>query len=257
MKLISWNVNSLKARMDHVKACLAAHQPDVLMLQEIKGVEFPDMEFTALGYHSATALQKTYNGVAILAKSPIAVLHTALPGNGEDDQARYLEADIENLRVINIYLPNGNPVDSEKYPYKLRWMDHLKSRLQALRDERRPFIVGGDFNVIPEAKDCFDPLAWKNDALFLPESRRKFRALMNLGLTDAFRVFDPSPGRYTFWDYQAGCWQKNHGIRIDHFLLSPETADRLQSCVIDTAPRALDKPSDHTPIIVQIAAPPV
>lgn len=254
MKLISWNVNSLKARLDHVKAYLAAQQPDVLMLQEIKGLEFPEMEFTSLGYHCLTALQKTYNGVAIISKAPATLIHNALPGNDADEQARYLEVDYQGLRVINIYLPNGNPVDSEKYPYKLGWMDHLKNRLQTLRDERIPFVVGGDFNIIPENKDCYSPAAWAGDALFKLESRRKFRALLNLGLTDAFRVFDGAPERYTFWDYQAGAWQKNNGIRIDHFLLSPEAADRLESCVIDSAPRALDKPSDHTPIIVQIAA---
>jgi exodeoxyribonuclease-3 len=254
MKLISWNVNSLKARLDHVKAYLAAQQPDVLMLQEIKGLEFPDMEFTALGYQMITALQKTYNGVAILSKTPITLIQKGLPGMEDDEQARYLEADIGGLRVINIYLPNGNPVESEKYPYKLRWMDALKKRLQALREARIPFAAGGDFNIIPEDKDCYSPAAWAGDALFKLESRRKFRAILNLGLTDAFRVFDSAPERYTFWDYQAGSWRKNNGIRIDHFLLSPEAADRLQGCTIDTGPRALDKPSDHTPIIVQIAA---
>ncbi|MCD8562494.1 MAG: exodeoxyribonuclease III [Alphaproteobacteria bacterium] len=254
MKLISWNVNSLKARLEHVKAYLSEQKPDALMLQEIKGLEFPEMDFTALGYHAATALQKTYNGVAILSKTPITVFHKALPGMENDEQARYLEVDINGLRVINVYCPNGNPVDSEKYPYKLRWMDALKARLKVLRDEHLPFVIGGDFNIIPEDKDCYSPAAWKDDALFKIESRAKLRALLNLGLTDAFRVFDSSPERYTFWDYQAGAWPKNHGIRIDHFLLSPEAADRLEDCRIDTAPRGLDKPSDHTPVIVQIAA---
>lgn len=255
MKIISWNVNSLKARLDHVKAYLAEKQPDILMMQEIKGLEFPDMEFTALGYHSLHALQKTYNGVAILSKTPLKVIHKALPGNDNDEQARYLEVETpQGLRVINIYLPNGNPVDSEKYPYKLSWMTHLKNRLQTLREERQPFVIGGDFNIIPEDKDCYNPAIWAEDALFRLESRKKYREILNLGLTDAFRVFDSSHERYTFWDYQAGAWQRNNGIRIDHFLLSPETADRLRSCMIDSGPRALDKPSDHTPITVEIAA---
>jgi exodeoxyribonuclease-3 len=256
MKIISWNVNSLKARLDHVKAYLASEKPDILMLQEIKGMEFPDMEFTALGYHALHALQKTYNGVAILSKIPLELLHQALPGREEEDaQSRYLEVKTpEGLHVINVYCPNGNPVDSEKYPYKLRWMNTLKARLAALRDARIPFVIGGDFNIIPEDKDCYSPAAWREDALFRLESRRVFREIMHLGLTDAYRALDSAPERYTFWDYQAGAWPKNNGIRIDHFLLSPEAADILEDCRIDTGPRALDKPSDHTPIIVQIAA---
>ena len=255
MKIVSWNVNSLKARLDHVKAYLASEKPDILMLQEIKGTEFPDMEFTALGYHVLHTLQKAYNGVAILSRIPLELIHAKLPGMEEDEQARYLEVQTpDGLRVINVYCPNGNPVDSEKYPYKLRWTRALKTRLAELREARIPFVIGGDFNIIPEGKDCFDPAVWQNDALFLLETRRLFREIMNLGLLDPFRAIDSAPERYTFWDYQAGSWQRNNGIRIDHFLLSPEAADRLEDCRIDTAPRALDKPSDHTPIIVQIAA---
>lgn len=254
MKIATWNVNSIKARLDHVKNWLSANVPDVLMIQELKGMEFPDMEFRALGYQCAFIAQKAYNGVATLSKTPVEVNETKLHGDDADDQARYLETTISGLRLINIYLPNGNPVDSEKFPYKLAWMDRLKSRLKDLREEGIPFAVAGDFNVIPEDRDCHDPKAWAGDALFRIESRQKFRALINLGLTDAFRVFDAAGGRYTFWDYQGGAWPANRGIRIDHILLSPPLTDRLRACSIDTAPRGLDKASDHTPLVVELAA---
>lgn len=254
MKIATWNVNSIKARLEHVKNWLASQTPDILMIQELKGTEFPEMAFRAMGYGCAFVGQKAYNGVATFSKTPIETVATKLPGDDADEQARYLETTINGLRFINIYLPNGNPVDSEKFPYKLSWMDRLKNRLRELRDESVPFAVAGDFNVIPEDRDCYDPRAWKDDALFRIESRQKFRALVNLGLTDAFRVFDNGGGRYTFWDYQAGAWPANKGIRIDHFLLSPAITDRLQSCVIDTVPRGLDKASDHTPVIMELAA---
>lgn len=252
MRIATWNVNSLKARFEHVKNWLTNNAPDVLMIQELKGTEFPAMEFRAMGYESAFVAQKAYNGVATLSKHPLEVNETKLPGDDADEQARYLEVTIKGLRFINIYLPNGNPVDSEKFPYKLSWMDRLKTRLAALRDEAVPFAVAGDFNVIPEPRDCYDPKAWAEDALFRLETRQKFRAILNLGLTDAFRVFDSHGGRYTYWDYQAGAWPANKGIRIDHFLLSPAATDRLESCVIDSAPRGLDKASDHTPVVVEL-----
>lgn len=252
MIIASWNVNSIKAREEHVVKWLGLRRPDVLMIQELKGLEFSDTEFKALGYDSVAEGQKAYNGVAILSKSPIRVLENILPGDASDAQARYLEVEIRGVRLINIYAPNGNPVDSEKFPYKLAWLERLKKKLKILREASIPFAVGGDFNVIPEARDCHDPKAWEGDALFRPESRRKFREILHLGLTDAFRVHNNQSGQYTFWDYQAGAWQKNSGIRIDHFLLSPEIADRLVSCHIDAEPRGWDKPSDHTPIIVEV-----
>ena len=252
MKIASCNVNSIKARLDHVKAWLAAQKPDVLMMQELKGMEFPADVFSDLGYESAFVPQKAYNGVAILSRHKIEPVLTSLPGDGVDGQARYLEATINGIRLINIYLPNGNPVETEKFTYKLAWLDRLKARLAALRREEIPVAVGGDFNVIPEGIDCYDPVLWASDALFRPESRARFRALLNLGYTDAFRVFNHEPRQYTFWDYQAGSWPANKGIRIDHFLLSPALTDRLVSCTIDAGPRALDKASDHTPIIVEL-----
>lgn len=252
MKIASWNVNSIKARAGHVRDWLEAQKPDVLLLQELKGLEFPALEFEALGYRAACVPQKTYNGVALLSRHDFTVEREALPGDAADDQARYIEATVAGVRIINIYAPNGNPADSDKFSYKLAWLDRLKDHLQSLRLDEVPFCVGGDFNIIPEPLDCYDPAAWAGDALFRMESRQKFRAMVNLGLTDAFRVFNPRPGQYTFWDYQAGRWAANQGIRIDHFLLSPAIADRLAACAIDTAPRARDKASDHTPVIVEI-----
>lgn len=254
MKIITWNVNSLKARLDHVKTYLAETAPDILMMQELKGLEFPAQDFEVLGYHTHAVTQKTYNGVAVLSKTPITVIMNVLPGEDTDDHARYLEIETAGLRMINIYLPNGNPSPGEKYDYKLRWMSRLFARLQELRNDTIPFVIGGDFNVIPEAKDCFDPAAWIQDALYRIETRQAFRKMINLGLTDAFRVFNTTRGQYSFWDYQGGAWQNDKGIRIDHFLLSPEIADRLTNCTIDERPRAWDKPSDHTPVIVEIAA---
>lgn len=253
MKIATWNVNSIKARMEHVKTWLAARQPDVLMMQELKGLEFDDSVFRELGYESVAEGQKAYNGVAILSKHPIEIVLNALPGDKADEQARYLEVEIRNLRLINIYLPNGNPCPGEKFDYKLAWMQRLYDHLKVLREEDVAFAVGGDFNVIPEAKDCLNPKQWETDALFRIESRQSFRKLINLGLTDAFRVFNSDGENFTFWDYQAGSWQKNNGIRIDHFLLSPQLADRLQSCTIDTGPRGWDKPSDHTPVIIEVS----
>lgn len=253
MKIASWNVNSIKARLKHVKHWLEENQPDLLLIQELKGLDFPAMEFDALGYKAEAVTQKAYNGVAILSKKPQKVILDHLPGDKNDEQARYLEIEIDSIRVINIYAPNGNPVDSEKYPYKLKWLDRLYKHLAKLRRNNVPFLVAGDFNVIPEDKDCHDPKAWEGDALFRPETLSKWRTLLNLGLTDAFRVNDNTDGHYTFWDYQRGAWPQNKGIRIDHFLLSPSLTDRLKKCTIDKKPRGEEKASDHTPIILELA----
>lgn len=249
MRIATWNVNSIKARENHVREWLESVQPDVLMMQELKGLEFP---YSFDGYHAQTVRQKTYNGVAILSKEPVSVILDKLPGDGADEQARYLEVEYNGLRLINIYLPNGNPVDTEKYPYKLSWMARLYDRLRELRATETPFLIGGDFNIIPEPRDCWDPKVWRDDALFRLESRLAFRKLIHLGLTDAFRALNDADGQYTFWDYQAGCWPANKGIRIDHFLLSPPVADRLKNCTIDKTPRGWEKASDHTPVIVEL-----
>ncbi len=252
MNITSWNVNSIKARLEHVKRYLSEESPDVLMVQELKGLEFPAEAFESLGYKTHAVTQKAYNGVAIFSKTPITTIQNHLPGAPDDEQARYIEFETKNIRLINIYLPNGNPVDTEKFTYKIDWMHRLYTRLKHLREENIPFTIGGDFNVIPANEDCHDPDKWEGDALTRPESRAAFRALINLGLTEAFRALDNRAGQYTFWDYQAGAWQKDNGIRIDHFLLSPELADRLKSCTINKQPRGWDKPSDHTPITVEI-----
>ncbi len=253
MKIASWNVNSIKARLDHALQWLQDTAPDALMLQELKGETFPSEAFEAIGYHASYVGQKAYNGVAILTKTPHEPLCRALPGNADDVQARYIETDLNGIRLINIYLPNGNPLGTEKFDYKLAWMDRLYTQLKSYRDSQIPFMIGGDFNIIPDNIDCYDPAAWANDALFAPESRARWRALLNLGLTDCFRALHPQLQEFSFWDYQAGAWQRNNGIRIDHFLASPAIADRVTSCVIDKTPRGWDKASDHTPIVVEIA----
>jgi exodeoxyribonuclease-3 len=252
VSLVTWNVNSIKARLPIVRDWIAANSPDIVCLQEIKTPEFPSFEFETMGYSCLFVGQKSYNGVAILSRLPIEAAERELPDGEGDDHARFIAADIAGLHVINIYLPNGNPVGTEKFSYKLAWMDRLHRHLAALMDAERPFVIGGDFNIIPDDIDCYDPRAWIGDALFQPESRGRYRALINLGLTDALRAVNPNPHLYTFWDYQAGRWQRDQGIRIDHWLLSPETADRLEGCVVDRAPRGLEKASDHTPVIVTL-----
>jgi exodeoxyribonuclease-3 len=252
LRLATWNVNSIKARLPIVRDWIAANQPDVAVLQEIKTPDFPALEFEALGYRSLWVGQKAYNGVAILSKLPITPAETSLPGGDGDEHARFITADIAGLHIINIYLPNGNPVDTDKFTYKLSWMDRLQRHVEALLSAERPFVIGGDFNVIPDEIDCYDPRAWVGDALFRPETRSRYRTLLNMGLTDALRAVDPRPHVYTFWDYQAGRWQRDQGIRIDHWLLSPEAADRLEGCTVDRGPRGLERASDHTPVILSL-----
>jgi len=254
MKIVTWNVNSINVRLEHVKRYLREAAPDVLMLQEIKTENFPAQDFENLGYKCHAVGQKAYNGVALLSKHDISVIAERLPGDETDTQARYIEADINGLRLINIYAPNGNPAPGEKYDYKLRWMKRLTARLREYVAKDQAFVIGGDFNIIPEEKDCFDPKAWQDDALFRLESRQALRTLENMGLYDAFRIFDTRAHQYTFWDYQAGAWQKDNGIRIDHFLLTAAMADRLQSCVINRGPRGWEKASDHTPVELTLSS---
>ncbi|MFI4986908.1 MAG: exodeoxyribonuclease III [Alphaproteobacteria bacterium] len=250
LKVATWNVNSVKARLPHLLRWLKEAAPDVMLLQEIKvqTADFPALEIEDLGYNTAVVGQKSYNGVAILAKRPIEVEHRALPGDAADSQARYLEAVVGTLRVAAIYLPNGNPVESEKFPYKLRWMARLCAHAAELMKLDEAFVLAGDYNVAPSDDDVYDPAAWQGDALCRPESRGEWRALCHLGLTDAFRALHPEPHRYTFWDYQAGRWPRDEGLRIDHLLLSPQAADRLEACDIDPLPRGWERASDHTPV---------
>ena len=257
LTIATWNVNSITARLPNVLAWLKLHAPDVVLLQELKCTEdkFPKIDFSALGYSAGVHGQKTWNGVAILSKNNITDIKMGLPGDSADEQSRYIEATVEGIRIASLYLPNGNPVDSEKYPYKLKWMDRLYTHIKELLQTGQPLVFGGDYNIIPEDKDCYDPRVWKDDALFRLESRRKFRALLHLGLTDAFRVNNQEPHQYTFWDYQRGAWSQNAGIRIDHFLLSPQAADLLEDCTIDSTPREQEKASDHTPVILRLRKP--
>ena len=254
MKLVTWNVNSINQRLPLLLQWMAAHAPDVVMLQELKCMDekFPRAEIEAAGYACEVFGQKSWNGVAILSRHPVTDVMRGLPGDASDEQSRYIEATINGIRVGCLYLPNGNPVDTEKYPYKLRWMDRLAAHAKNLLAREIPFVLGGDYNIIPHARDCHDPAVWADDALFRLESRQKFRALLNLGLTEALRVVNDNSGEYTFWDYQAGAWPRNHGIRIDHFLLSPQAADKLAACTIDREPRSWDKASDHVPVILEL-----
>lgn len=260
MKIATWNVNSVKTRMHAITKWLEAEKPDVLCMQEIKTVDegFPYMELEALGYNIAVHGQKSYNGVAILSKLPFDEVTPRLPGEDEDEQARYLEVVVSGksgpVRIASIYLPNGNPVmdDGElsaKYQYKLRWMKRLKAHAESLLPYEEPLVLAGDYNVIPEAKDVHDPEGWWGDAAYRPETHAAFRALLGLGLTEAFEQMDGRAEQYSFWDYQRGAWQRNHGIRIDHLLLSPQAADKIIKLKIDRDVRDGVKPSDHVPVI--------
>jgi exodeoxyribonuclease-3 len=255
MRIASWNVNSVRARLGNVTGWLETARPDVLLLQEIKCQtdDFPRLEFEALGYQCQIVGQKSYNGVALLSLEKARDVSTALSGDPTDTQARYIEATVNDIRIASLYLPNGNPVSTEKYDYKLLRMARLKEHIRELLAQEVPFVLGGDYNVIPAPEDVYDPKGWEEDALFHPRTRAAYREILNLGITEAYRALHPQTHEaYTFWDYQAGAWQRNLGLRIDHFLLSPEAADLLQSCEIDRAPRGQEKASDHTPIIITL-----
>lgn len=259
MKLATFNINGIKARIDALPAWLSAAQPDVVCLQEIKSVDegFPREIFEAMGYRVETHGQKSFNGVAILSKLPLEDVTRGLPGDAADEQARWIEATVigrRPIRVCGLYLPNGNPVPGPKYDYKLAWMSRMEARAKVLLAQEEPTVFCGDYNVIPQDADAAKPELWTTDALALPQSRAAYRRLLALGLTDAFRARDASPGQYTFWDYQAGAWERNNGIRIDHLLLSPQAADLLRDCQIDKQVRAGDKPSDHVPIWINLDA---
>ena len=265
MRITTWNVNSIKQRLPHLLAFLEEARPDVVCLQELKCQDeaFPRAEVEAAGYAVETLGQKAYNGVALLVRKPLEIvpdsLRRGLPGDASDEQARYIEVlvtgtETRPVRVASIYLPNGNPVDSPKYPYKLAFLERLRLHARAIMADEIAVVLAGDYNVIPEPADAADPEAWRGDALFLPQSRAAFRVLLAEGYTDALRACDPRDGLYTFWDYQAGCWQRNAGIRIDHLLLSPQAADRLISASVQKHLRGLDKPSDHVPVTVELSA---
>ena len=267
MKIATFNINGIKARSQALPDWLDEAQPDVVLLQEIKSVDdaFPREIFEDRGYNVETHGQKSFNGVAILSKLPLEDVRRGLPGDDADEQARWIEATAVGdraIRICGLYLPNGNPVEllndrpveNGKYDYKLKWMERLYARAQELLTSEEPALMAGDYNIIPQEEDAKRPDAWREDALFRPESRAAFRRILNLGFTEAFRARTQGPGHYSFWDYQAGAWNRNDGIRIDHFLLTPQAADLMTDCRIDAEVRGRDKPSDHVPVWIELDA---
>ena len=259
MKIATFNINGIKARLPALTAWLDATRPDVALLQEIKSVDdaFPREVFEERGYTVATHGQKGFNGVAILSRLPLEDVRRGLPGDDTDEQARWIEATVVGkraLRLCCLYLPNGNPVPGPKYAYKLAWMERLAAHAATLRASEEPVVLAGDYNVIPQDVDAARPDAWREDALARPDTRAAFRRLLHAGWTDALRLHLPGPGVYTFWDYQAGAWARNDGIRIDHLLLSPQAADLLTGAGVEAEVRAGDKPSDHVPVWVELDA---
>jgi exodeoxyribonuclease-3 len=259
MKIVTWNINGVRARIDNLLHWLKEADPDIVCLQEIKTLDegFPRLEVEALGYNVETLGQKGFNGVAILSKLRFDEVNRGLPGDDADDHARFLEGvfstDRGALRVVSLYLPNGNPVDdARKFGYKLAWMERLQRWASERLELEEPLVMAGDYNVIPEPVDARFPENWTGDALFQPETRQAFRRLLNIGFTEAVRATTEAAGVYTFWDYQAGAWQKDNGIRIDHLLLSPEAANLLAATSIDKHVRAWEKPSDHVPVAVEL-----
>ena len=259
MIIATFNINGIKARMNALTDWLEDARPDVALLQEIKSIDesFPSEHFEELGYNVAVHGEKSFNGVAILSKFQIEDLRRGLPGDEHDNQARWIEATVVNrraIRVCGLYLPNGNPAPGPKYEYKLAWMERLRLRAQALLNEEEPALMAGDYNVIPQAEDAARPEIWKSDALYLQETRDAFHRIVNLGFTEAFRAQVQASGHYTFWDYQGGARRRNNGIRIDHFLLTPQAADLLKGCHIDEYIRDREKPSDHVPVVIELDA---
>ena len=258
MKIATWNINGIRARLDTALRWVKEERPDVACLQEIKceDAAFPSEMFEELGYNVATHGQKGFNGVAILSRLPLEDVDSGLAGDDEDAHARFIEAIVSvkggALRVVSLYLPNGNPIGTDKFTYKLAWMERLEAYARSRLDAEEAFLLAGDFNVIAEPVDARFPENWTRDALYQPETRAAWRRLVNLGLTDAFRACAPEAGHYSFWDYQAGAWQKNNGILIDHILLSPLAADHLGGAWIDKHTRGWDKPSDHVPVVVEL-----
>jgi len=252
----SFNVNGIKARLPRLIEWLEETRPDVVALQEIKTQDdsFPAAEIAAAGYQAIWHGQKGFNGVAILARGAMPVeVRRGLSGEPEDEQSRYIEADVFGIRVAGIYLPNGNPQPGPKFAYKLRWMERLRQRMADIFAEEVPAVVLGDYNVVPTDRDIWDPRALADDALMQPQSRDGYRRLQAAGWTDALALHNPRGGVWTYWDYQAGAWPRDHGFRIDHALLSPELADRLQAAGVDKAFRGREKASDHAPIWVRLA----
>jgi len=258
MIISSWNVNSVRARIENIKSYLLKYKPDVVMMQEIKteDVNFPYDDFSSMDYESHVFGQKSYNGVAIISKGKLKNIKTDLIKD-KLKQSRIISAELEhkkkNIQLINIYTPNGNPVDTEKYDYKKKWLDDLIKQLKALTKKNQNIILGGDFNIIPAAEDVYNPKSFEDDALFRLEIRKKLREMINLGFNDVYRHFNETKEGYTFWDYMRGAWQKNNGMRIDHFLISNSLINIVKDVQINKFPRGRQKPSDHTPIEIELA----
>jgi exodeoxyribonuclease-3 len=252
MKIASWNVNSIRARMHVVPQWVKENAPDVMLMQELKGEIFPSDTFEDLGYKSVAVTQKSYNGVAVLSRTPIEVACSKLPGDEADSHARFLETRIDGVRIVNLYAPNGNPPHSDKFAYKLAWMDRLADKMRAWVEDGVPTLIGGDWNVIPTDLDCHKPSSWMRDALFQPEVKERYAKMLETGWTDVWRWLHPDAKEFTYWDYFRLAFEHNRGIRIDHFLSTPDLKERVLSCKIDRAPRALEKPSDHAPIVLTL-----
>ncbi len=258
MKISSWNVNSVRARIENIKSYLLKYKPDILMMQEIKteDLNFPYDDFSSMSYESHVFGQKSYNGVAIISKGKLKNIRKDLIKD-KLKQSRIISAEIEykkkNIQLINIYTPNGNPVDTEKYDYKKKWLSDLIKQLKNLSKKNQNIILAGDFNIIPSAEDVYNPTSFEDDALFRLEIRKKLREMINLGFNDVYRYFNEIKEGYTFWDYMRGAWQKNNGMRIDHFLVSNSLIDNIKSININKDPRGREKPSDHTPIEITLA----
>lgn len=258
MRIATFNINGIKARIEALTAWLEEAGPEVVVLQEIKSVDegFPREAIEDLGYRVETHGQKSFNGVAILSKLPLEDVVRGLPGDESDDQARWIEGTVIGdkgaVRVCGLYLPNGNPAPGPKYDYKLAWMARMRTRAAELMSLEEPALMAGDYNIIPQAEDAAKPDSWRQDALFLPQSRDAYRLILNLGFTEAFRSRHAEPGHYSFWDYQAGAWQRNNGIRIDHILMTPQCADLMTDSGIEKELRGRDRPSDHVPVWVDL-----
>ena len=258
MLISSWNVNSVRARILNITEYLKKFSPDILMIQEIKTEDknYPYDEIKSLNYNSYVFGQKAYNGVAILSKEKISDLKNDII-NDKKKQSRIIKAEFnfkkKNIQLINIYTPNGNPVDTEKYDYKLYWLDSFIKNLKLLSKKNENIIIGGDFNIIPSAEDVHDPKGYENDALYRLEVRKKLREIINIGFNDSYRYIHPDKDGYTFWDYTSGAWQKNNGMRIDHFLVSNSLINNVKDVKINKFPRGRQKPSDHTPIEIELA----
>ena len=258
MIISSWNVNSVRARIENIKSYLLKYKPDILMMQEIKteNLNFPYDDFSSMDYESHVFGQKSYNGVAIISKRKLKNIRKDLIKD-KLKQSRIISAEMEykkkNILLINIYTPNGNPVDTEKYDYKKKWLNDLIKQLKNLSKKNQNIILAGDFNIIPSAEDVYNPKSFEDDALFRLEIRKKLREMINLGFNDVYRHFYDAKEGYTFWDYMRGAWQKNNGMRIDHFLVSNSLIDNIKSININKDPRGREKPSDHTPIEITLA----